>query len=235
MSSILKALKKLDKEPTPGIEVGSLATTLDPTKIFKKSPKDRRPFRSVYLVLQVLIITAGVILFGRYLLDNEQAEQPGLPGQDIDIIKEENATRNSGAHGVSVRTLPMKGESVPGSGPSAHITTTESGRNDTDRTREEAEINNSATRVEINPAINVPPVGVTTAVSPPLLPRLDYSILRLQAVTWAVDPQDRFALIDDVILRKGDSIKGFVVDSIQEDHIVVGKGGEKWRVEFRLR
>jgi len=225
----------LDKEPTPGVETGSQVTTFDPTKIFKKSPKDRRALRGVFLVVLVLIITAGVSLFGRYLLGNKQARQSGVPGRVIDIVKEEQATRNIGAPNASVKALSMQGKPIPDAGPQTNKMMTESGPNDTDGTREQAETNNYATRIDITPAVDAPPVGLTTAEPSPLLPRLDSSLLRLQAVTWAVDPRERFALIDDTILRKGDSIKDFVVDSIQEDHIVVEKGGEKWRVEFRLR
>jgi hypothetical protein len=105
------------------------------------------------------------------------------------------------------------------------------------------ETGNGITRIEIAPAADVHKNIESTAKAGDEqqrqerseLPRLDYSVLRLQAVTWAVDPQDRFALVDNAILRKGESVKDFVVDSIHEDHIVVRKGSEKWRVEFRLR
>jgi hypothetical protein len=234
LSSILKALKKLDKEPAAGIEIGSLATTLDITKIFKKPRKDRWSWRRVYPVLQVLIIGAGVSLLGLYLLHN-QARQPDVPGQNIDIAAEEGTIRDTRASGVAVQALSVQEQPVPGSGLQTGTTMAESGRPDTDRPRRQAETNNPASRIENTPTVDVSPAGLPPAEPSLLLPRLDYSILRLQAVTWAVDPQDRFALVDDTILRKGDSIKGFVVDSIQEDHIVVGKGGEEWRVEFRLR
>jgi len=102
---------------------------------------------------------------------------------------------------------------------------------------------NSVTRIEIAPAADVHKNIVPTAKvgderqrqERTKLPRLDNSVLRLQAVTWAVDQQDRFVLIDNAILRKGETVKGFVVDSIHEDHVVVRKGSERWRVEFRLR
>jgi hypothetical protein len=105
------------------------------------------------------------------------------------------------------------------------------------------ETGNGVTSIEIAPAADVSKnIGSTAKAGDEQqrqerlkLPRLDYSVLRLQAVTWAVDPQDRFALVDNAILRKGESVKGFVVDSIHEGHIVVRKGSEKWRVEFRLR
>ena len=59
--------------------------------------------------------------------------------------------------------------------------------------------------------------------------------MHLQAITWGVRPQDRFALVNNTIIRPGESISGFVIDSIYEDYIVVSKGDERWRVEFRLR
>lgn len=250
MSAILKALKKLEKEPARGVRIRSLATTMDPTKVFKKPRKDRRVLRVVYLVVQVLILGGGVSLFGLYLLHN-QARHPGAPGRDNNIVEEGTATLTTTKHDVTTQKLPLK--ESPVSGPDDRqtgIIMSESGLTDTDGNQEqtgiikkkgmaapatEDEAGKPATRIEIMPAGDVSQTGPTTAEPSALLPRLDYSILRLQAITWAVDPQDRFALVDDTILRKGESIKGFEVDSIQEDHIVVGKGGEKWRVEFRFR
>lgn len=65
--------------------------------------------------------------------------------------------------------------------------------------------------------------------------RLDDSILRLQAITWARSIEDRFALINDQIVRVGEPIGEFSVADIDEDHIIVQKGNERWRLEFRLR
>jgi type II secretory pathway component PulC len=116
--------------------------------------------------------------------------------------------------------------------------------NDSAATKKPDETGKLVTRIEIAPAAGVHKNIASTAKAgneqqrqenPPKLPRLDYTVLRLQAVTWAVDPQDRFALVDNTILRKGESVKGFVIDSIHEEHVVVRKGSEKWRLEFRLR
>jgi hypothetical protein len=233
LSSILKALKKLDKEPAAGVEIGSQATTFDIVKILKKPRKGRRSLPSIYPLVQVLILGVGVLLFALYVLHN-QARQPDIPGRDIDIAAEEGTTREMSAPAATVQARSPKVEPVLVPDPQTNVTRAESGRPDTDRSRRQVETGNPGTRIEITSAVDDAPTGLPPA-EPLLLPRLDYSIMRLQAVTWAVDPEDRFALIDDTILRKGDSIKGYVVDSIEEDHIVVGKGGEEWRVEFRLR
>ena len=234
MSSILKALKKLEKEPAAEVELGALPTALNTAEIFKKPLKERRLLGIVSLMIQVLLIASGASLFVLYLFHN-QLGSPSIPVRNIDFAGEETATRSTSAHGVSVRSIALRERPVPASGLQTNATTIKSGRPDKDIPQGHAETNNSVTRIEITPAGDVLPTELTKAEPPLLLPRLDFSILRLQAVTWAVDPQDRFALVDGTILRKGDSIKGFAVDSIQEDHIVVGKGGEQWRVEFRLR
>ena len=224
----------MEKEPAAEVELGSLPTTLNTAKIFKKPRKDRRSLRIVSLMIQGLLIASGVSLFWLYLFHN-QAGSPGVPARNVDIAGEETATRSTRAHGISARSLALRERPVPGPGLQTNTMTIKSGGTDKDRPQKHDETNKSATRIEITSAGDVHPTELTKAEPSLVLPKLDYSILRLQAVTWAVAPQDRFALVDGTILRKGDSIKGFVVDSIQEDHIVVGKDGEQWRVEFRLR
>jgi len=189
--------------------------------------------RIIYLVALVLIIGGGTSLFGLYLLHN-QAQQLGVLEQGIEVVEEE-ATLNTSQHSVSVLPLPLEEESIPVSGPQATIPMAAAGSPAMDIPRKQDETNTPATRIEITPAVDVLQASPITAATSPILPVLDHSILRLQAVTWAPVPHNRFALVGDTILRKGESIKGFVIDSIEEDHLVVGKGGQKWRVEFMLR
>jgi hypothetical protein len=256
LSSILKALKKLDREPAEKVEIRPLAQTLDTAKVISRPPEKRRSLRIIYLVALVLIIGTGGMLFRDLLFYNPASEQkvpasgkagdktvtPNVPDQDVvrpvGLEKQKPLADDPGLQ-------DGKELAVPGAvdqGRALHQAGVLVGKEQAS-TKKPDKIGKGITRVEIIPAADVHKnIGSTVKAENeqqrqerPKLPRLDYSVLRLQAVTWAVDPQDRFALVDNAILRKGGSVKGFVVDSIHEDHVVVRKGSEKWRVEFRLR
>jgi hypothetical protein len=240
LSSILNALKKLDREPAEKVEIRPLAQTLDTAKIIRKHRDKRWSLRIMYLVGLVLIIGAGGMLFSHLLL-NKPASEKNVPasGKAGDKTVSQNMLdHDAGKPGGLEKKVPL---AVDQTGPPHRAVTSV--------VKEQAlaaksdDSANSVTRIEIAPAADVHKNIVPTAKvgderqrqERTELPRLDYSVLRLQAVTWAVDPQDRFVLVDNAILRKGETVKGFVVDSIHEDHVVVRKGSERWRVEFRLR
>lgn len=65
--------------------------------------------------------------------------------------------------------------------------------------------------------------------------RLEDSSLRLQAITWAKRIENRFALINNQIIRIGEPIGDFSIADIEEDYVILQKGNERWRLEFRLR
>jgi hypothetical protein len=65
--------------------------------------------------------------------------------------------------------------------------------------------------------------------------RLDESKLKLQAIAWSNDASQRIAVINDHIVREGESIEGFFVTQIRQDDIIVNDGTESWRLEFRLK
>lgn len=293
MSSILKALKKLDREPVEKVEIRPLAQTLDTAKVISRPPEKRRSLRIIYLVALVLIIGTGGMLFSNLLFNNPAPEKKipasGKAGdkavtskmldQDavkpVGLEKQNPLDADSGRQGD--KEMAVSGAVDQGRAP--HQAGASVGKEQASTKKPDKTVN-GITRVEIVPAADVHKnIGSTVKVedeqqrqkrpnpakldktlyspkddrdmlsnSPHTsnksvnvldrgskLPRLDYSVLRLQAVTWAVDPQDRFALVDNTILRKGESVKGFVIDSIHEEHVVVRKGSEKWRLEFRLR
>ena len=256
MSSILNALKKLDREPADKLEIRPLSQTLDAAKVIRRPRKGQRSLKSLYLVALVLIIGAGGMLFSHLLLNNPVPEKnftgAGKAGDravtpnmlDQDAVKPGGLEKKNPLAADHDRQdgKKMAVSGIVDQGRTRHQAGTSVGKEPA-ATKKPDEPGKHVTRIEIVPAADVHKNIVPTAKDGdeqqrqerPKLARLDYSVLRLQAVTWAVDPQDRFALVDNAILRKGEAVKGFVVDSIHEDHVVVRKGSEKWRLEFRLR
>jgi hypothetical protein len=59
--------------------------------------------------------------------------------------------------------------------------------------------------------------------------------LKLQAISWASAPGDRLAVINGNIMREGTSLEGYSIVQIDRDEVVVRKGSEQWKLVFNLR
>jgi hypothetical protein len=67
------------------------------------------------------------------------------------------------------------------------------------------------------------------------LERFSGDALSLQAIAWARDPAQRMAVINDRILREGDSVDGFVVRRIRAEDVIVKDPAGSYRLEFGLQ
>ena len=65
--------------------------------------------------------------------------------------------------------------------------------------------------------------------------RLDDSKLKLQAIAWSDDAAQRIAVINNHVVREGESVEGFAVTQIRQDDIIINDGTESWRLEFGLK
>lgn len=54
--------------------------------------------------------------------------------------------------------------------------------------------------------------------------------IRISAVVWSPEPENRFAVVNLRTLREGDEISGRVVDEIQPDGVVFVEAGQRYKV-----
>ena len=66
-------------------------------------------------------------------------------------------------------------------------------------------------------------------------PRLDDAKLKLQAVAWSNEAAQRIAVINNRVVREGESVEGFSVRQIRQDDVIVNDGTQSWQLEFGLR
>jgi hypothetical protein len=59
--------------------------------------------------------------------------------------------------------------------------------------------------------------------------------LHLQAIAWSGNPKSRIAVINGRVLREGGSIERVLVTRIGKNEVVFKKQGEEWKQLFRLR
>jgi general secretion pathway protein B len=67
------------------------------------------------------------------------------------------------------------------------------------------------------------------------IPVLNDPELKLQAITWSRDPQKRIAVINNRILRQGEAVYGYRIDRINQDDVVLSDAGEQWKLLFRIK
>ena len=60
-------------------------------------------------------------------------------------------------------------------------------------------------------------------------------MLKLQAIAWSDDPARRMAVINNHIVREGETVDGFSITKIRRDDVIVNDGTTSWRLEFSLK
>jgi hypothetical protein len=66
-------------------------------------------------------------------------------------------------------------------------------------------------------------------------PRFDNAKLKLQAIAWSKVAVQRIAVINNRIVREGESVEGFSINQIRQEDVVVSDGSQSWQLEFGLR
>ena len=62
--------------------------------------------------------------------------------------------------------------------------------------------------------------------------RSNQTNIELQAIAWSNDPKSRLAVINGLILRERESIDNVIVMHIGKDEVIFKKGGEEWKQMF---
>ena len=67
------------------------------------------------------------------------------------------------------------------------------------------------------------------------LSTINDSKLKLQAIAWSDDAPRRLAVINNHIVREGETVDGFSITNIRKDDVIVNDGTTSWRLEFSLK
>ena len=59
-------------------------------------------------------------------------------------------------------------------------------------------------------------------------------MFELQAISWSSNPKKRMVVINNRIVREGESVENVLVTHIGKDDVVLKKGREEWRQLFRF-
>lgn len=241
MSSILEALKKLEKD----VGIGSAPP------VWPKPPgvKKRAGLRKKVLLTSVVLIVVGAT--ASYLA--------------FDAMRARNAAMDEGGEGPltaaapvpRMQQVPSRSEPplpsplqrkrvVPASGvvrPSSPTSSfaVENRTEQKDANRPEANPSTSDDRQPIVEEASAPPARVEISRSPSAVqtgeefPEKTDPRFRLQAIAWAEQSADRFAVVNDQIVREGSRVEAAMVVRIERRGIIFEENGAKWRQPFRIQ
>ncbi len=257
MSSILRALKKLENEPRHQEE----STPLENKFVPSADTCTQRPDSSLFFMIVGGGIACGLVILAGWWLFSEKAQTPpavspsapqinSRPGttpvpsesieEQVQAVKEKKSietpeiqksteqpgtTKPAGFKIPAIQIIPQ--ESVPPI--EEHMP---------DETFPAREVSNQIENKQATQHAATPPVvsdepgEVQTKTVEVEIPRLNDPDIKLQAVTWSKVPQNRIAIINNRILREGDFVSGYLVNTINQDDVVLSREGEKWKLAF---
>jgi type IV secretory pathway VirB10-like protein len=252
MSTILKALKKLEQEKEP-LGARILSHTVATAAAAKRRPAGL--FASSKPLLRVAVIGAafiGIVGVALYYYNRSRTPVTPEPRASESVRKPapqqpepppqwerppDPPPRNVTADAVAQAkpALPKRIESRERS---------EQGQNLPNTTPPDA---TAASRAEVDstdPQTGPVRPATPTGSVPPAEPdsdtesayanagRLMDNRLKIQAIAWSSVPDERMAVINSRIVREGGSVEGFSVVAIRSDDVIVREKGQLYRVVF---
>lgn len=269
MSSILRALKKLENEP----KHLEKRTTLDSKFVpLADTNPTQKPRGLLFLIIGGVIIFGLVVLSGGWWLVSEKKLQAPTSSQETakqqfeakPVVQDKYAKQSKPEPPVDKDTsslvppMPTADQGVAGQ-PAVRTpkpTTVALPQPSTSLIEQrkfvsiaEQPVESSSLSSVTQDAENVAPVAeekISVAETKPVqtslqqvekieLPVLKDSGVKLQAITWSKDPQKRIAVINNSILRQGETVSGYRIEIINQDDVVLNDRGQKWKLLFRIR
>jgi hypothetical protein len=255
MSSILKALKKIESEVPEKSEIQFRQQEIDTQKIVHKRITEKLRLKKQFFVIFVAIILAAG---GGLVLGRKSRELIPSPATETNIGDTE-PLRRMGKNTVD-RNLSQKKRLVE-EDDEKHAAVTQAVNKKSPtviklQEKEPVPVNKTERMVpkslgrdkEILVGQNLIPKDTSTKAKAETsgqhsenrrilsipVKQTHESGLHLQAIAWSRDPESRIAVINGQVLREGGSVERALVSHIGKNEVVFRKQGEEWKQLFRL-
>ena len=279
MSSILKALKKIDEDSSIPQAFPSLPQTIDAKKAVSSQARKRWFFHRLVTVCLILLVVgvAAVILFSQRRLfitkilpsgfEEQKKETNAATGKMPKVIRskippqsKKQATRpprQTRPPGKQIKTTttastakksrdsvrsddPIAGVGQPKTkvNPSAQVTQPRVAENLKKPLKKRSQLPSlSASNKSIagRRAAADKPLAIAKQSSTVKYDRVDGSKLKLQALAWYHEAARRMAVINNRVVREGESVDGYQITQIRQEDVVVNDGRKSWSLEFGLK
>ena len=249
MSSILRALKKLENHTTasPGIPIG-------PGTGGSGLRQSKSPL--LLKILFVLILISGGAAGGIFLYSKPAHKTSSIPASvakntivSADTGMKNNVLQKPAVHdssGIKPDTL-MKADNNPGiqipsetNQPEQAGVEEEGALNHTETPAVHKDIQEATTTDAPEPEVEAPANPPEPKVQEPSkwerVPEIDESSgLELQAISWGRDPKKRLAVISGQLCHENDSVNGYVVKQINPDDVILSNGSVTGKLVLKIR
>jgi cytoskeletal protein RodZ len=233
MSTILKALKKLEAQSTP-----SQADAPRPTR-WQRKPSGPEGFSGFFSKVRILIALAAVavlVLGGWIWWRNDLRpttafqEKPAAQVPPVDAPAPPSAPLTPRVTAQSVQKGPAANE------PTATAPSMVTQINAPPEKKPSAALR-AVRKPSGNPADagnDRPSPPQTDGQQPRPASPMDRNRpgMTIQAIAWSIDPSNRIAVIDGSVVHEGDSLGEIQVSRIGKNHVVLSDGDHTWRVAF---
>ena len=228
MSSILKALKKLENEPLLQDEVQSLPGNFDPKKAVSKRAK------SIWLVNRVLsvLVFAIILTVGAWMVVSHRPFFMRKPPPATNILKSPKEKERAASIPAKKRvdeatTQPTKVKAAP----TKPIIHSDKEAPKPVPSKQEAPTPKTPEKHEAFAMES----QKTPVIKQPIIARpIDESRFKVEAIVWSNKPESRFAVINGHIVRAGGSVEGMAVTQIGRDYVAVQSGDRGGKLRFKL-
>ncbi len=255
MSSILKALKKIESELPEKNEIQFRQQEIDTQKIVHKRITDKlRVKRQFFVIFAAIVLAAGGGLvvgrnsgesipspatktdtehtkplrpIGKNMADGNLSQKKNLPKTD----DEKNAVLTQTANKQSPPVIKLREKEPAPVTKTQNIVPKSSGR-DKEKTAGLNLIgkdNTTKAKTETSGQHSENRRILSIPVK-----HAHESGLHLQAIAWSSDPGSRIAVINGQVLREGGSVERVMVTHIGKNEVIFKKQGEEWKQLFRF-
>ncbi len=225
MSSILKALKKLESETTEFNEEPFLPQKIDRKRAFGQRAKESWLYErllSISICTAILILGAWFFFNRESLLVVERSplappiETPAGPAMGAPDSLPRTTPLNAALSSLPVETSRESTAAAPKGLPSEPVSPPIK----------------KASIAEPQDASATPLAGQRVSELPAT--QIPQSNLKLEAIVWSNKAESRFAVINGRIVRAGGVVQGIVVTEIGRDYVSLSSGRQNWKMEFKL-
>ena len=263
MSSILRALKKLESDPRHLEETPLLDSKFVPLA-------DTGPQKTAAGLIMMVLgggIVCGLVILAGWWLFSEKTGSPPAPQeispqnmQQAEMVsatptKAKTPERSAPAvvpvkPAADISAPPLTTDQIPEPSPvkipqlsSPAIKQRQDVMRVAEPGPESVAQKPSAPSPEINEQVAAQEVAVavvrapetSTIVTEVEIPVLNDPGMKLQAITWSKDPQKRIVVINNRILRQGEAVSGYRIETINQDDVIINDAGENWKLLFRIK
>lgn len=256
MSSILKALKKIESELPEKSEIQFRQQEIDPQKIIHKRIADKlRLKKQFFVIFAAIILAAG----GGLVLGRKPWEQ--IPSPATKTETEHTKPLSRIGKKTADRNLSQKKKSAKKDGEKIAAVTQAANKKFppaiTPREKEPVSVKRTEIKIPKSLSHNNKRIAGQNLIqkenntkyraeksgqysknrrilSIPVK-QAHESGLHLQAIAWSSDPKSRIAVINGRVLREGGSVERVLVTHIGKNEVIFKKQGEEWKQLFRLK